>query len=566
MSYLLEVFGRGLIAHMANAFSAMLGAGADETIEELERAAELEPDDLSLQIRTGGRYLRDEEPVAARQVFLDVLAKDKNNLSARLGLACAFDELNQIDVALEQMRIAQKIDPTDPAILFCLGYCHERSGNEEQAMAYYQDSLSVCPTLRNAYERLAAIHLKNGRIDVAIHQYAKLCELDPQQTDLHLTLANLMLRSGDYSGAIQRYEHALTLEPDNWSAHNDIATAYEESGLIREAIEHLHKMIENEADFADTRLRLGDLYARLGDDAASTAQYHRALEINPDYLEANVKLGTQHLRAGRHEEAARSFSSALEINDRLLSAYIGIGVAQHAQGRTDEALASFDMARNVEPNSSLLFSEVARMQLKASASAEADKFLTVESNEDQDPDDGPVHAPDLISRQIQRLHDTLARHPHHADLHYRLGLLLRNRGQIEDALHAFQKAVDINPCYMKALIKLGLAMKEMDKTEAAIEIFKKAVAMEPDFADIHYQLGLLFAQRHQFELAVEHFENAAEANPQNISFQANLALALQNMGLVDRANANWQVVCDLAPDSAEAAQARIEMAKNREAE
>ena len=124
----------------------------------------------------------------------------------------------------------------------------------------------------------------------------------------------------------------------------------------------------------------------------------------------------------------------------------------------------------------------------------------------------------------------------------------------------------INPCYMKALIKLGLALKEVGQTDEAIVIFKQATRVEGNYADLHYQLGLLFAQRCQFEIAVEHYEAAFQGNPQNIDFQANLALALQCLGLVDRAGSTWQIVCDLAPESAYAQQARAAMAKNRQAD
>jgi len=564
MSQLLEVFGRGLIAQMVGAFASALGADRDESLEDVQRIAEANPDDVEIQTRLGGRYLRAEDAVAAREIFLAVLARDNRNLPARLGLACAFDALNQLEVALEQLRIAQKADPTNPAILFCLGYCHERRGVENQAISYYQDALNACPTLRNAHERLAAIYLKNDETDLAIHHYVRLCELDPHEMDLHLTLAALLMKSGDHDAAIQSYEHALALEPDNWEAHSDTVSAYEETGLIREAIEHLHKMIDNGADFANTRLRLGDLYARVGDDVAAMAHYKQALVLCPDYLEANVKIATQNLRAGRHDEAAKSFSSALEINDRLLGAYVGIGVCQQSQGRTEEALASLDMARNIEPNSTLLFSEVARMQLKAAASAEADAYLCAGPAKKESTDSH--HLPDLISRQIARIRQTIVERPNHADLHYRLGLLLRNRGQIEEAIEAFRRAVAINPCYMKALIKLGLALKEIGQTDEAIDVFRQATRIEGNYADLHYQLGLLFAQRCQFEMAVEHYEAAVRSNAQNIDFQANLALALQSLGLIDRAGATWQVVCDLAPESAYAQQARAAIAKNRQAE
>lgn len=571
MSYLLEVLGRGLIAHLAGAFVNVLDLKSEEPTEALRGAVEEAPDDANAWIRLGGRYLRDEDPIAARRVFLSALAKDKGCLAARLGLACAFDELGQLEVAIEQLRMAQKVAPADPAVLFSLAYCHERGGSESEAINYYQDSINVCPTLRNAHERLAAIFLQQNKVDLAIHHYTRLCELDPEQTDLHLTLANLLMRAGDYDGAIARYEHALTLEPENWTAHNDVVSAYEEAGLIREAIEHLHKMLEREPDQVETRLRLGDLYARIGNDAACTSQYGCAVQISPDYLEANVKLGTQHLRAGRYEEAARSFSFALEINDRLLTAYVGIGVAQHMAGRKDESLASLEMARNIEPNSMLLFSEVARMHLKAAAGKQANTFLSfteaplpVDAESETGEECGGVVA-DLISEQIDRLTQAVERSPNHADLHYRLGLLLRNRGQIEDAISAFRSAVAINPTYMKALIKLGMALNENDQQEEALKVLQRALEIQPDYVDLHYQIGLLFAQRNQFEMAVEHYERAVEKNPASVAFQANLALALQNMGLVDRANASWQIVASLAPTSPEAEQARAALAKNRQA-
>jgi tetratricopeptide (TPR) repeat protein len=573
MSYLLEALGRGLIAHLAGAFTTVLGMKSDETTEDLRQAVERNEDDVNAWVRLGGRYLRDEDPISARRIFLNVLAMDKTCMAARLGLACAFDDLEQTEVAVEQLRMAQKLAPADPAILFSLAYCHERCGDELEATNYYQDALNICPTLRNAHERLAAIFLRQERIDLAIHHYTRLCDLDPDLTDLHLTLASLLMKAGDFDGAVQRYEHALALEPDNWTAHNDAVTAYEEAGLLREAIEHLHRMIEREPDQVETRLRLGDLYARIGNDAASTAQYGQAVQICPDFLEANVKLGTQHLRAGRYEEAARWFSFGLEINDRLLSAYVGIGVAQHLAGRKDEALASIEMARNIEPNSTLLFSEVARMHLKAAAGHQANRFLSF-------ADESPAEtgsttetageakalgatAGDLLSQQIERLREAISQNPNHADLHYRLGLLLKNRGQIEDAINAFREAVTINPTYMKAQVKLGLALAENDQTDEAIEVLKRATELQPEYADLHYQLGLLFAQRHQFEMSVEHQEQAVKSNPRNVAFQANLALALQNMGLIDRANASWRIVADLAPDSAEGEKAREALAKNR---
>jgi len=566
MSHLLDAFGRGLLAHLSGAFADILGRPGDYDFDELRDSVDADPSDVAVRVRLGAAFLHEEEPAFARDCFLETLKIDRDCLPARIGLACAFDELNRTEVALEQLRIAQKKDPLNPAVLFCLGYCNERLGLLDQAVDLYEDSLHLCPTLRNAHERLAAIALNRGDVDTAVAAYERLGELDSDQVDVHLTLAGLLLKAGRYDDAIQRYEHAIAMEPDNWEARDDTVTAYEEAGLIREAIEHLHTMLDTDADFPDTRLRLGDLYARVGDDASAMSNYERALELCPDHMEANVKLGTQHLRGGRFADAAQSFSQALELNDRLISAYIGAGVAQHATGKTDDALQSFEIARSIEPNSSLLFSEVARMQLKADFSKASDAALAPAPDPSiacpsVDVVDDPKQ--DLIATQIEKLRDAIRRHPNHADLHYRLGLLLRNRGQIEDAIDAYTAAIEINPCYIKALIKLGLAQKEMDRVDDATETFARAMKVQPDYLDVHYQLGLLFAQRHQFETALEHFESAAEGNPRNLDFQANLAVALQNVGLIDRARATWRLICELDPESEHALQANVALAKTK---
>src|SRR5438105_1428805 len=73
-------------------------------------------------------------------------------------------------------------------------------------------------------------------------------------------------------------------------------------------------------------------------------------------------------------------------------------------------------------------------------------------------------------------------------------------------------------------------------------ILRRAGAIEPEYVDLHYQLGLAFAKRQQFDMTVEQFEHAVSGTPQQPDFHANLALALQHLGLIDRANACWESV------------------------
>jgi tetratricopeptide (TPR) repeat protein len=129
-------------------------------------------------------------------------------------------------------------------------------------------------------------------------------------------------------------------------------------------------------------------------------------------------------------------------------------------------------------------------------------------------------------------------------------LLLRQVGRYDEASESFRSAVAILPSYTKALIKLGVSLKECGRVDEAVAVFQKALQVEAPQVEQHYQLGLLFAQRSQFDLAAEEFEQV-QLDPQlGGAFRANLALVLQNIGMVDRAAATWRSICDLGPADA----------------
>lgn len=548
MSYLLEIVGRGLLADLAAAFRDRLIDQADLPTEGLQRLVDSHPDKSEHHVRLGVRALTEGRAVDARTHFEDALARDLNHVTAILGLACALDECGQPREAAQQLENALAFEPQDPAILFALGFCWERLGEPTAAEAVYRASLEAAPHLRNGHERIAALCLRRQDVGSAIAQYEELCWHEPGDIDMQLALAGLYVHAGRSVEAIQRYQYALTIDPDNWDIQNDLVAALADAGQYDEAIHQLERLIELHPGHADHQLRLGDLRARVGNMVEARAAYLEAVRLNPDYLEAYIKLGTTHLRDGEYLEAAESFNTALELNDRLMTAYVGLSVAQLQAGRSDEAAATMSMAAGVEPNSTVLFAEMARLQLKASINDQVERYLVPQA-----PTATAVaaHAPtgDLIDEQIRRHEAALARHPGYADLHYRLGMLLRQRGRLSDALAAFHRALEINPNYVKALIKAGLAHLEADEPDAAIAAFQRALNVDPDIVELYYQLGLIFADRGRFALAVEQFERAMFLDPSNIEFRANLALALQDLGTIDRASAAWQSLCDVAPET-----------------
>ncbi len=218
--------------------------------------------------------------------------------------------------------------------------------------------------------------------------------------------------------------------------------------------------------------------------------------------------------------------------------YVGLGVAQAASGDVEQAMNSFDLAASIEPNTSLLMTEMARLQLKA---AVADEFLkSFQSGESDGHTDVSLDNDDLLHMQIERHAAEVRRKPRHADVRYRYGVLLRAEDRTGEAMEQFRIATEINPSYVQAMVKLGVCRQELGQSDEAIKTFKRVLEIKGEYVDMHYRLGLLYTDRRQFDLAVKEMEAAAAGAPDNTQVRAALALSLQNMGLMDRAAATWR--------------------------
>ncbi len=118
--------------------------------------------------------------------------------------------------------------------------------------------------------------------------------------------------------------------------------------------------------------------------------------------------------------------------------------------------------------------------------------------------------------------------------HNNLGLVLAQRGQVDEAIAHFQKAVEIKPDYANAHQNLGVALEERGKFDAAIAQYRKALEFKPDYPDItHNNLGSALARRGLFDAAIVHFRKALELRPDYAEARNNLDLALKLRGQPD---------------------------------
>jgi len=557
MSYLLELLGKGLEAPLMSLVLPFSGPLSNEEVQLLNETIKDEPHHTANKLRLAIHHSQSGVTVMAEKIFSNILEANRNYAEVYLAWAAMYSSSNLLDKAIEKLQQGYEHCGNDSRILFGLGYCHERKGEIDQALRFYQEGNKCKPYLRQIKERMAAVHLFRGEYDKAMEQCQTLLRAHPEDVWLYLVLGQFYLQTQQYLEAIAIFEKALTIEPDNFDGHNDQIDVLAREGRVDEAIEQMHQIInEEQGDFPDSYVRLADLYSQIGDDAVAINNYQRALDMHPGFLEAAVKMGTQHMRMQRNYEAATMFSRAIEINDRIMTAYVGLALSYKYNNQPERATDTLELALALEPNTNLLFAEMNRLQMKV---VMAQKENTSESDVWQKPGeeaDQSQETEDLLDMQFKRYQKALDQNPNQADLHYYYSLLLRSKGKAGLALEHLQNALTTNPSYQQARIKAGLNLYESNKPEAGYDQLAQALLLDEEYCNLHYKLGLMYCDKIQFALAVEHFESAIETEHAEANIQSNLTLALQNMGLIDRAAAYWRAVCELDPQSKLAFQAQ----------
>jgi tetratricopeptide (TPR) repeat protein len=165
-----------------------------------------------------------------------------------------------------------------------------------------------------AHNNLGNFLADQERLAEAIAHYQQALTIDPNYIDAHFNLGAALFSQGRYDEAIAQYRQALKIQPDFVLAHNNLGETLAHQGHLDEAIAHYRKALEIQSDCILALNNLGQVLARRGRPEEAIAQYHKALKIQPDYLETLKNLAW--LLATCPEAVLRNGRAAQQLADR----------------------------------------------------------------------------------------------------------------------------------------------------------------------------------------------------------------------------------------------------------
>ena len=185
------------------------------------------------------------------------------------------------------------------------------SANYDQALQYFDRSISADPTFMYAYFTQGAIHNEREAHDNAIARYQLATEINPS--------AQIFTRAGAYLrkyerhvDAIPMFQKAADLKPSA-NAYTYWGMALRASGRPEEARERFQRAIETDPTSPNGYNQLGLMYLEQQKWDEAVENFSQAIRLSPQWSNYHYNLARALLGAGKPKEATDAYKKATEI-------------------------------------------------------------------------------------------------------------------------------------------------------------------------------------------------------------------------------------------------------------
>jgi tetratricopeptide (TPR) repeat protein len=465
-----------------------------KALNELQAYVSKWPDDPRARMTLGEIYEKQKDPLKARDVYEETLARNPGFVPALNNLAYLYaDKLNEIDKAYDLAKKARELR-SEPATTDTLGWVLFKKGDYQQALALFQESAGKLAQNPDAQFHLGMASYMMGQPEVARAAF--------QQA----------LKAGaDFAGKEEAQRRLALLD---------------EVSSVALSTEQLESILKQQPDDPLARLRLAESYERQKVFVQAGAEYERALKINPKLLSALIKLAQLNAGPLQNSDKALEFANKareLAPTDANVAGMLG-EIAYHIRNFTwaysllqesarqlatdptvlhNYAWAAYSMGKVSEARE--LMQRVLQAAPTSSISEDAKSFLSMTAV-DQNSKDAAA-----LESEAQKL---LNADPTYAPaLTVRAGIEER-RGEAKRAIATYSEILEHFPDFSPAQKQLAaLYLKDPNALDKAYEFATKARRTLPDDPELARTLGEISYQRKEYSRALQLLQESARKTP-----------------------------------------------------
>ncbi len=265
-------------------------------------------------------------------------------------------------------------------------------------------------------------------------------------------------------------------------------------GRLKEAIGQFEPLLDD--DNEEIRKKAG-LYAceahlQWGDEIVdrepekAAVHFEAARQLQPRFADIHNRLGETYRRLDRQSESRECFEAAKSINPRYFRAILNLC---HSYTTTQEYHRAQSELHGLAEWCPSMYRDTLHVLADACARGnEVDwdaRFAQVREMAPSRVDMGRRSALVAIQRgdakvAEETLRELLRDHPRFPDLWHLLGVAQGAMDMTDASIESFQRALEINPHYLKARINLGITYLELEQLDSAQRELKLALQTDPN--------------------------------------------------------------------------------------
>ncbi len=513
------------------------------------------------------------------------------------GLGDAYLELNKLDKALDNYKIAARQSGNNMVYLRRVADVQERIGqlmeagktymaigelalsrrNLNEAMDNWHRAIRLEPNLLRAHQRLASVYQRQGAVRNAIREYlavARILQLQgEQQAALRACQKALELdpRNAEVLTAIERVKQGETLRTADGVGISDqgvgeavrrkalemegLAEGWEEDGRLetetavpvqdakRLALAQLAGTVFDEDEEGDpSQQRQGSIiskaldYQTRGLTNEAINAYEQVINMGLGSTAVHFNLGLLYQDKLRFEAAIDQFETAVQDPEYRLASHFALGESHRARGRIDKAIENFIAVLRI-------------VDLRTVRHDQADRLIELYENlydgliTQGERDQATAFANALVEFLGHKgWEDKVKEARQRLDAISSAGMMI-----LGDVLTAGSQHVLESLYLSQEYARRGLY-------SAAVEETYRAIQLSPEYLPAHIQLGDILAQQGRRDAAAEKFiavantyrargdmsgailafEKVVDFSPLDLSTRARLIDLLKRHGQIDR--------------------------------
>lgn len=439
-------------AHFCRGMAWLSSGDFAQTLDDLNKAIELEPEYVAAIVQRGQVYFATE----------------------------------QYDDALADVQLALRLEPTHVSALMLRGHVWAAKALPEKAQADYSEYIRRLPNLPAGWLARGCLLRAQGDYSAAMSDFSESIRIDPRIPGHFLERARLHLLQEDFEKAIADLNQALAIRPGDGPTLELRALVRADYGKPGDAIKDVNEAVRVRPDTPEPRITRGHVYAKLKDTAKALAEFTAALDLNPNHVEARIARSQVSHEIGDYDACIADLDAALKVNPMAEYVYLLRGNAWVM--KKDKARAVADLDEFVRLRSSSAESLCARGEAllvlgDETGVADLDAAIMADSKY------APAYAARAKARHMQ--------------------------GEFSQAIADFDLALALSPRSIESRMGRAELLQDMNLYHKALADVEEAIRLAPSKSYLHYAQGKVHLGIQELEKASVDADMAISLDPAN---------------------------------------------------